>query len=353
MLLAPSGTVTPMKRVWARLVGSFAILVASTGAVAVVACHPTEPKQASGVDPVSDDSASSESSSSSSGGGGSSGGSRGGDNIIVPPPGGMGGGGNGGAPVGKQNKGEPTQVSSLTPMMDKLRWGMSHAEVTKAFTENGGIIWKDYDEKLAKARVGPEMSAIENEREQAKQAFGRSFIEFKDTPTGYDATGIKGEYTYRNRESLMWVNRQGKKRYFFFINDRLWKVYDEVPLAADGPLGKSYIDAVNTLNGKLGAQGRIQGADPAKNINATTVDWKDGSSHLRVVDRSGEKVAAVVMEDNNTLGNLAGLRTMKAEDPTAIDPTIAAVTKGGLSDPNAGKAAPDGGAPKKGTPKKK
>ena len=343
-----------MKRVWARLVGSFAILVASTGAVAVVACHPTEPKQASGVDPMSDDSASSESSSSSSGGGGSSGGSRGGDNIIVPPPGGMGGGGNGGAPVGKQNKGEPTQVSSLTPMMDNLRWGMSHAEVTKAFTENGGIIWKDYDEKLAKARVGPEMSAIENEREQAKQAFGRSFIEFKDTPTGYDATGIKGEYTYRNRESLMWVNRQGKKRYFFFINDRLWKVYDEVPLAADGPLGKSYIDAVNTLNGKLGAQGRIQGADPAKNINATTVDWKDGSSHLRVVDRSaGDRVAAVVMEDNGTLGNLQSLRPNKTEDPTAIDPTIAAVTKGGLSDPNAGKTAPSASTPgKKGPPKK-
>ena len=222
--------------------------------------------------------------------------------------------------------------------MDGLRWGMSHAEVTKTFTENGGVIWKDYDEKLAKARVGPEMTAIENEREQAKQAFGRSFIEFKDTPTGYDATGIKGEYTYRNRESLMWITRQGKKRYFFFINDRLWKIYDEVPLAESGALGKTYLDAVNTMNGKLGAQGRIQGADPAKGINATTVDWKDGSSHLRVVDRSGERVVAVVMEDNGTLGNLASLRPNKAEDPTAIDPTIAAVTKGGLSDPNAAKA---------------
>jgi hypothetical protein len=348
MLLAPSGTVTPMKRARARLVGSFALVLASSVAVAVVACHPTEPKQASGIDPVTDDSAGSESSSSSSGGGGSSsGGSRGGDNIIVPPPGG------GGAAAGKQNKGEPTQVSSLTSMMDGLRWGMSHAEVTKTFSENGGIIWKDYDEKLAKTRVGPEMTAIENEREQAKQAFGRSFIEFKDTPTGYDATAIKGEYTYRNRESLMWINRQGKKRYFFFINDRLWKLYDEVPLAEAGVLGKSYIDAVNTLNGKLGAQGRIQGADAAKGINATTVDWKDGSSHLRVVDRSGEKVVAVVMEDNGTLGNLASLRTMKAEDPTAIDPTIAAVTKGGLSDPNAGKTAPSSSVPSKKTPPKK
>lgn len=339
-----------MKR--AVLVGSLALFVAAGAAAVVVGCHPTEPKQASAADPVGDEpeGASSGSSSSGSSSSGSSN-KKGGDNILVPPPG---GGGPAGKAGGAQVKGEPTQVNSLSSHMDGLRWGMSHAEVTKAFTENGGIIWKDYDDKLAKARVGPEMTAIENEREQAKQAFARSFIEFKDTPTGYDATGIRGEYTYKNRESLMWVNRQAKKRYFFFMNDRLWKIYDEVPLAEAGPMGKSYIDAVNKTNGELGAQGRIQGVDAAKGINATTVDWKDGSSHLRLVDRSGDRVVAVVVEDNGTLGNLASLRTNKAEDPTAIDPTIAAVTKGGLTDPNAAKTAPSSSAAgKKPPPKKK
>jgi hypothetical protein len=330
-----------MKR--AVLLGSLAMALAG-----FLACHPKEPKQASAADPVTDDPAAASSSSSSGGSssGGSSSGSKHNDNLAPPPPSG---------PAGKASKGEPTPVSSLASMMDGLRWGMSHADLTKAFTENGGIIWKDYDAKLAKARVGPEMTAIEAEREGAKQAFSRSFIEFKDTPTGYDATGIRGEYTYRNRESLMWITREGKpKRYFFFINDRLWKMYDEVPLAESGPLGKSYIDAVNKMNGQLGAQGRIQGADAEKGIASTTVDWKDGSSHLRVVDRTGDKVAAVVIEDNGTLGNLASLRPNKAEDPTAIDPTIAAVTKGGLTDPNAAKTAPGGSAAgKKPPPPKK
>lgn len=335
-----------MKR--AVLVGSLALFVAASSAAVVGGCHPKEPKQASAADPADDPTG--ESQGTSLGGGGSSSNSSRGDNIIVPPPG---GGGPAGKAGGAQVKGEATHVNSLASHLDNVRWGMSRAEVTKAFTENGGIIWKDYDEKLAKARVGPEMTAIENEREQAKQAFARSFIEFKDTPTGYDATGIRGEYTYKNRESLMWVNRQAKKRYFFFINDRLWKVYDEVPLAEGGPMGKSYIDAVNKTNAELGAQGRIQGVDPAKGVNATTVDWKDGASHLRLVDRSGDHVVAVVIEDNGTLANLASLRTNKAEDPTAIDPTIAAVTKGGLSDPNAAKAAPSSSAPGKKTPPKK
>ena len=329
-----------MKR--AVLLGSLAM--ALTG---VLACHPKEPKQASAADPVGDDPAAA--GSSSTGGSGGSGGSSDGssaNNNLAPPPGG---------PVGKASKGEPTPVSSLASMMNGLRWGMNHADVTKMFNENGGVIWKDYDAKLAKARVGPEMTAIEAERESAKQAFSRSFIEFKDVPTGYDATGIRGEYTYRNRESLMWITREGKpKRYFFFINDRLWKMYDEVPLTETGALGKSYIDAVNKMNAQLGASGRIQGADADKGIAATTVDWKDGSSHLRVTDRTSDRLAAVVLEDNGTLGNLASLRPNKAEDPTAIDPTIAAVTKGGLSDPNAAKTAPSGSAPtKKAPPPKK
>ena len=336
-------TFAAMKRAW--LIGSVSVALFVLPPL-LVACHPKEPKQATGADDnVADDS----SGSGSSGGGSSNSGSgKRNDNLMSPPSG----------PAGKAVKGEATPVNSLAGMMDGLRWGMSHADVTKLFTENGGIIWKDYDGKLAKARVGPEMTAIEAERESAKNAFGRSFIEFKDTPTGYDQTGLKGEYTYKNRESLMYVTRDGKpKRYFFFINDRLWKMYDEVPLSDSGPLGKSYIDAVNKLNGQLGAQGRIQGADPDKGVSATTVDWKDGSSHLRVVDRSRENLAAVVIEDNGTLGNLASLRSSKVEDPTAIDPTIAAVTKGGLSDPNAAKGMPSastsGKKPTPPAPKKK
>jgi hypothetical protein len=306
----------------------------------LLACGPNvPPKQANSADsadPTDDSSSSSSSSSSSksSGGSSSNGGGGGGNDIIVPPPA-------GGAPAGKGSgkaapKGEAATVSSLASFMEGMRWGMSHAEVQKMFTETGGVIWKDYDEKLAKARVGPEQTALEAERERTKQAFGKTYIEFKDTPTGFDATGIKGEYTYRNKESLMWIERQGKKRYFFFINDRLWKLYDEHPLGDSAPMGKSYLEAVNNLNAKVGGQGRVQAADAAKGIDATTCDWKDSGNHLRAVDRSGEHIVGVAVEDQNTLGNLASLRSNKPVDVTAVDPSITAVTKGdNRSDPNA------------------
>ncbi len=327
-----------------------ASLVTSVAFLFALGCGPKgEPKQANIPDPVTEEGTASSGSgtgSSSSSGSSTSGASRGSGDILGSPtkddP----------KAAGKGSKGEATTVANLGSFMDGgLKWGMSHQDVTKLYTDNGGVIWKDFDEKLAKARVGPEMNAIENMREDQKRAFARSYIEFKDTPTGYDATAIKGEYTYKNKEALMWIAREGKpRRYFFFINDRLWKIYDEVPLSDSGVYGKAYIDAVNTLNAKLGAQGRILGADASKGINATTVDWKDAGNHLRVVDRSGERLVAVVLEDNGTLSNLASLRQNKAEDPTAVDPSIAAVTGGqNRTDPNApnpaGSAKPAGKQP--------
>lgn len=315
------------------------------------ACGPREPpKQADLPDPPDP---MTESPSSSSGGSTASSGSSqsagsGGDVLGSPSP------AAGGKPATGKG-GEPPQVASLAPFADGVKWGISHAELTKLYTQTNGVIWKDYDEKLAKARVGPEQTALEAEREQVKAAFSRSYIEFKDTPTGYDATGIRSEYTYKNKEALMWIQRQGKKRYFFFINDRLWKMYDEVPLAEGGPMGKAYLDAVNKLNAQLNAQGRVQGADASKGIDATTVDWKDGVSRLRAVDRSGDRVVGIVIEESSTVSNLAALRPNKPVDPNEIDPSIKAVTGGANRiDPNAASAAPSSSAPaKKAPPKKK
>lgn len=249
--------------------------------------------------------------------------------------------------------GDAPQVQSLSAFLDGFKWGMTHAEVQKVFTQTGGIIWKDYDEKLTKARVGPEQTALEAERESSKAAFARTYTEFKDIPTGFDTTGIRGEFSYRNKESLMWITRKGKKRWFFFINDRLWKIYDEVPFADDGAYGASFPDAVNRLNAQLNAQGRYQVPNEKNGLHQNTVDWKDAANHLRAVDRTNERLVGIVIEDGATLSNLAALRPNKLPDPTEIDPSIKAVTQGKPSDPNAAPSAAPAGSGKKPPPKKK
>jgi hypothetical protein len=238
-------------------------------------------------------------------------------------------------------------VASLASMQAGFKWGVNHVELTRIYNSNGGLLDQEYNPVLAKMQPGVRMQALEADRENRKSAFASSFLEFKDTPTGYDATGLKGEYTYRNHEEIMNLEKDGKRRFFFFIGsppgERLWKIYDEIPLNESGPLGATYQDAVTRLNTTLGVAARIRKADPAQLTYYTTSDWQDANSHLRAVDRSFEHIVGVVLEDRQTLGSIVQLRSNKVEDPLAMDPSILAITRGGVTDPSA-RSAPDAGA---------
>lgn len=236
-------------------------------------------------------------------------------------------------------------------VFEALKWGMTHGDVTLVHNKTNGLFDQEYNPELVKMQPGRDMIAKEHERDDRKRAIEASFISFLNVPTGYDATPIKNEYTYRNKESIQSLEMRGTHRYYFYMGappgERLWKVYEEVRLAEDGPLGKSFNDAVTNINTMLGVAGRVRAADPSQNIYSTTVDWQDAVSHLRLVDRSREKLIGVVLEERATLNALPQLRANKAEDPFALDPSITQVTQGSLSDPNARHDAADAGAPKK------
>jgi hypothetical protein len=251
--------------------------------------------------------------------------------------------------------GLPANVGSFTVTpagLDGVKWGMSHSDVVRTFAAPAGIIDHDYDAQLKGLQPGVQMNAVESERDALKKAFERSYIEFKDIPTGLDSSGLRSEYTYKNREAILTIERPGKRRIFFFIGDRLWKIYDEVRLDAKGTFGASYKDAVAKMNAHLGAPGKAPAGDAAKNLPFPTMEWPgDATTHYRLVDRGSEKMVCVVLEEKGTLGNIAQLRSSKSEDPFAIDPSISSVTKGGISDPNAAKAAATASSTAK--PKKK
>lgn len=246
---------------------------------------------------------------------------------------------------------DPPTVQTVGTLSEGFRWGVNHNEIIRIYNGTGGRFDQEYNSVLAKMQPGVRMQALEADRDNRKAAFAASFIEFKDTPTGYDAGGLKGEYTYRNHEEIMSLEKDGKRRYFFFMGaipgERFWKFYDEIPLKDGGPLGATYQEAITKLNQVLGAAGRIRAANPSQGLVFTTADWEDASTHVRALDRSFEHIVGVALEDRPTLNALPGLRANKEDDPLAMDPSIAAITRGGVSDPS-GKSA-DGGAP----PKKK
>ncbi|HZU82309.1 MAG TPA: hypothetical protein VE987_05310 [Polyangiaceae bacterium] len=262
-------------------------------------------------------------------------------------------------PKGAKSAGEAPLVSSLGGLeanMKDLHWGMTHDEVTEAYNKPGGLFDQEYAKRLVKVQPGVAQREIEADRDNRKVNLEKSFTPFLDTPTGYDVTALKSEYTYRNEEAIQSLFREGRQRYFFYIKDHLWKIYDEIPLKADSPLGATFQDAVARLNAAMNVPGRIRTADASQGIDRTTADWQDKTTHVRAVDRSNEHLVGIVLEDKTTLAGLAMLRVNKAGDPFAIDPSIAAVTRGGVSDPNAARdpnAKVDAGSPDAGRGKRR
>ena len=64
--------------------------------------------------------------------------------------------------------------------------------------------------------VGPKLKEVDAALAEQKQAFRRSEVAFGTFPTGIDNSPLKGEYSYKNNETMMSLTRHGMTRYFFF-----------------------------------------------------------------------------------------------------------------------------------------
>lgn len=222
-------------------------------------------------------------------------------------------------------------------------WGQSPKQVAEALDK---IIDEDYRQQYKEVQPGVGMKALDAQVVEDKSQFRRSRIDFGKIPTGVDSTPLRGEYTYQNKEALMTLTRKGANTHFFFIGDRLWKLIVEYKLTAGSALGKTYTEGVVKLATIYGVPGRVQPPNDTRYV--TEVDWKDGTTHVRAIER-GETALGLAYEDSATVASLPSLRPNKPVDDNGIDPAVAAAVRGASPEPGPPPAPKDD---KKGKPKR-
>ena len=215
----------------------------------------------------------------------------------------------------------PVAKKTIAYDLAGVTFGTSTKKVTEAIEK---ILDEDYKPLYAKVSPGVKMKQLDAALAEEKSAFARSVIKFDKIPVALDSGPLKGEYTYNNKEQKLDITRKGVTYHFFFIQDKLWKIYAEYKLGEKEAKGKDFADAVTKVAKDLGIAGRVLAADANRSMQE--VDWKDASTHLRLVDRGSDKIA-FVYEDNSTLGNLASLRVNKPAPVNDIDPAVAAITR--------------------------
>ncbi len=231
---------------------------------------------------------------------------------------------------GKKGKKSAPAAPAGPPMVKKplalplpgITWGLSTKQVAVAIDK---IVDDDYRPQYKKVQPGVQMKALDAKVAEVKSEFRRSRIDFGNLPTGVDTTPLRGEYTYKNKETLMTLLRHGEKVHFFFIGDRLWKIIREISLGEKSRYGSSFPEGVVKLASIFGVPGRV--LPPEGERYVTEVDWKDAATHLRAIERN-DTAMALAYEDNATLGNLDALRPNKPAKTNDIDPDVAAAIRG-------------------------
>jgi len=221
-------------------------------------------------------------------------------------------------------QGPATAKKSIVITPASIKWGMSTKQVAEAIDAE---LDEQYKPEYQKISPGVKMRALDAQLAEEKNTFRRSKVEFGKLPTAVDSTPLRGEYSYLNKEWMLSQTRKDGTRYYFFIQDRLWKIIDEVKLAAGGPLGKDFKEAAVKLAGVYGTPGRVIPPMPDAGFFVTVIDWKDATTHVRLIER-GDTAVAIAYEDSATLSNLESLRPNKPKVEDDIDPAVKAAIRG-------------------------
>jgi hypothetical protein len=222
----------------------------------------------------------------------------------------------------------PVSKKAIAMTLTTVAYGMSPSQLADRIDK---IFDEDYKPLFKEVQPGVKMKELEDQLAEDKAAFRRSRIDFGKLPTGLDASPLRFEYTYNNKEALFSLTRKGDTTYFFFIQDRLWKIIEEKKLSDSSPLGKTYQDAVVKMSANFGVPGRVLTPDGTSRL-AVEVDWKDSSTHLRAVQRS-DTAMGLAYEDNGTLAQLSSLRANKPAADNGVDPDVAAALRGKSQEP--------------------
>jgi hypothetical protein len=229
-----------------------------------------------------------------------------------------------------QGKDKPAEKAGGVGVIDKvigippkgLHWDLTLEGVAKLYDK---VFEEEYLPLLKKAEPGNQMTALEDELKSKQGILRRGRIEFGSIPTGVDQSPLKGEYSYRNGESMATLRlRSGTERHFFFFSDKLWKVYDEHRLTKGGTLGENFEEAVKILNKRFGAPGKLVPANYEKGQPFDEVQWRDPEKLIRAVDRGN--ILGMVYASKTYVDNMAQYRKNQPEDLHEMDKDVAAAT---------------------------
>jgi hypothetical protein len=227
-------------------------------------------------------------------------------------------------------------TSEIDKLKGDFKWGMTSQEVVGKVQDK---VRASFQERLDKSANDPTRNdRLRKEMVGEVEKVGGKLVKFDEQKTGYDVSIVDREFLRNAGESMLVAKEETATRYFFFQNDRLYKMF----LAFDKDIlqGKSFRDFGKLMQKRFGKAKEVTVQENTKAGTRVKLDhfiWgsKDGDA-LRLVDRSEfYDVYCLVIYDSAVSRQQDELRQARASGPRQ-DSLIEAVTAPGANerDPN-------------------
>jgi hypothetical protein len=184
------------------------------------------------------------------------------------------------APAPKAN------TAALTQLMGPYKWGATIDETVEVLEKQ---IADRYAEKIAKAADDKyEQNKLRKEIKAEAEKVKKSRLKFEGQKTGWDVSVIEREYGHKNEESMLVygeydpANRLDQQRFFFFVDEKLWKMFIAVNM--DAFEGKTFADFKSAMESRYGkaASHSVPGNDGVDKVDY--IYWRGNGAYLRAVD---------------------------------------------------------------------
>jgi hypothetical protein len=168
-----------------------------------------------------------------------------------------------------------------------FKWGMGPDEVMTKTVER---VEATYDDRLKKTANDPtKQDRVRKEMMvEVDHLKKNSLVKFDGQKTGYDVSIIDQEFTHGARQSMLVGKDANASRYFFFVDDRLYKMY--IAFDKDMLAGKDFRQFGQLMQARFGKAREVFVDERSKAGVTHKLDhfeWNTkGGDILRLVDRS-------------------------------------------------------------------
>jgi hypothetical protein len=239
----------------------------------------------------------------------------------------------------KQKQASKAQAKAIGKLLGKFKWGLSSGKVVGMLEKE---IRAEFDPKIRKEKDPIAQDKLRREMKGALVKLKKNHVKFTGKRSPWDVSLVENEFAHKNNESM--VVRWGKRdrRFFFFHQGRLWKMY--IAFNAELFRGKTFGDFTRMMQRRFGEAEAKWKLDVKGDSVMSHLEWPvAGNTVLIALDETAfYGNFCLVLTDKARAAQVREGRKINSPKRNYADPLVSAVAKkkgssssSGGSDPNA------------------